>query len=250
MFIAVDQEEMKFIYKHPELSVVMNLMWIEYPRGSTSVDLYAFDLHDSSGLQGFTDMELAILYRNTTGFDHSGLNRNALLQVLFNLAEAIPVKDINPYELEYQADFIKGDDYHNYQFVGGSIRPAKINDLFEVTPLHASSNPGQETKAQNGETPAVLRRTGRDRAGVNRVATSQKPASVLSPSLAPPRRGSAKVIIWEVADAMWAEAGSPTDKETILQLRRNIMLTLEGKGIKKTTSSSQLGNWHKTRAPF
>ena len=49
---------------------------------------------------------------------------------------------------------------------------------------------------------------------------------------------------------MWAEAGSPNNKEEVLTLRKRIMKALEEKGIKRTTSSAQLGNWHKERVPF
>lgn len=62
-----------------------------------------------------------------------------------------------------------------------------------------------------------------------------------------PRTGN-RAIIWEVADRMWGEIGSPLDIPRVLQLRKAIMTELENNhGIKKTTSSTALGEWQKVR---
>lgn len=53
--------------------------------------------------------------------------------------------------------------------------------------------------------------------------------------------------IWAVADQMWQSIGKPTDKATVLTLRKAIMDRLEASGIKRTSSSNELGNWQKTR---
>jgi len=53
--------------------------------------------------------------------------------------------------------------------------------------------------------------------------------------------------IWAVADRMWEEAGRPTDKSKVLALRKQIMDTLEQDGVKRTSSSNELGNWQKAR---
>ena len=250
MYVAVDREEMKFVYKHTDLNVVINLMWIEYPRQNLEAELHAFGLSDAAGLNDFTDLELKMLYRNTTGGDHSDcIARNAMLQIVYDLAEALPANDVNPFEVECQAAAIKEEDLYNYRFAGGSTTPAKVNDLYDIPPLKANSSITSESSARKGETPAVAARRGRDRARANTLATS-KTEPIATSCAAAPKRGSAKVIIWEVADAMWAEAGSPLDKAEVLELRKKIMTALLDKGIQKTTSSSQLGNWHKARAPF
>jgi hypothetical protein len=50
---------------------------------------------------------------------------------------------------------------------------------------------------------------------------------------------------------MWEEDGKPTDKNQVLELRKRIMDKLElDEQIKRASSSSELGQWHKARAPF
>lgn len=53
--------------------------------------------------------------------------------------------------------------------------------------------------------------------------------------------------IWAVADQMWEAVGKPTDKATVLTLRKAIMDRLEASGIKRTSSSNELGSWQKAR---
>lgn len=57
-----------------------------------------------------------------------------------------------------------------------------------------------------------------------------------------------KAVIWAVADAMWEAYGKPMNVERILPLRREMMTELETKhGIKRTSSSTALGEWQKVR---
>lgn len=79
-----------------------------------------------------------------------------------------------------------------------------------------------------------------------KIATWVKPADG---STAPPKERQAGTggQIWKRADELWAAAGSPKDPKVVLKLRKEWMVTLEGEGIKKTTSSSELGQWMKAR---
>ena len=87
----------------------------------------------------------------------------------------------------------------------------------------------------NEETDSVQAGTGRDRPAANTVAPSA------------PRSGN-RATIFEVADRMWNDAGSPKDTSVVLPLRKTIMAELEANnGIKKTTSSTALGEWQKLR---
>lgn len=62
-----------------------------------------------------------------------------------------------------------------------------------------------------------------------------------------PRKAGTRDVIWKRADELWSSAGKPTDVPTVLKLRKEWMNVLEKEGVKKTTSSSELGNWQKDR---
>lgn len=89
------------------------------------------------------------------------------------------------------------------------------------------------------ETEPAQAGTGDDLPAANTVAPAKTPSA--------PRSGN-RVIIFEVADRMWNEAGAPKEASVVLQLRKTIMAELESThGIKKTTSSTALGEWQKLR---
>lgn len=91
----------------------------------------------------------------------------------------------------------------------------------------------------NEEPEPVQAGTGPDRPAASTVAPARIPSA--------PRSGS-RVTIFEVADKMWSEAGAPKDVSTVLALRKTIMAELEqNHGVKKTTSSTALGEWQKVR---
>jgi hypothetical protein len=53
--------------------------------------------------------------------------------------------------------------------------------------------------------------------------------------------------IWRRAEELWAAAGSPKDTALVLKLRRGWMDLMEKEGIKRTTASSEMGQWWKTK---
>lgn len=62
-----------------------------------------------------------------------------------------------------------------------------------------------------------------------------------------PRAAGTRDQIWKRADELWAAAGKPMDAKVVLQLRKEWMNVLEKEGIKRTTCSSEFGNWQKER---
>jgi len=92
------------------------------------------------------------------------------------------------------------------------------------------------------KTEAHSRPTVPDRPAANTVALAK-------PKVAPagPATGN-RLIIWKVADSLWEAAGKPFDIPTVLALRRQIMNVLETEHeVKRTTSSTALGQWQKER---
>ena len=91
----------------------------------------------------------------------------------------------------------------------------------------APAKPAKSSAAQAG--------TGRDRVPVNTVA--------------PARTAGVRGVIWDHADKVWEAAGKPTNKGVVMALRKQMMTELEGMGVKRTSSSNELGNWMKARVP-
>lgn len=246
MYILIDRERMALLHKHSDPNVLANVAWIECHNAPYAI----FPVDDAIGFQTYTDMELKILFRNITGADDHSFSRPQTLQVLFDLCSRIPESDIDPFEVDVQAEFVKEGDERRWLYVKGAKRPAQKPDLFEPECKHALRNTVEEGNAVAGKLPALKRaapapvpRTSPDRP----VAPVQRPAKAAGG----PKRGTAKGIIWQVADAMWEEEGKPTDKNQVLDLRKRIMDKLEtDEQIKRASSSSELGQWHKARAPF
>lgn len=246
MYILIDLERMALLHKHENLFVLADVAWIEAHHRPYTI----FGLDDATGFRQFTDMELRMLYQNITGADYGNrFKRQQLLQVLFDVISRVVPSDIDPIEAEKQAEQVQEDD-QVWIYVRGAKRPAQKPELFEQACKRAKRSEDEERKAIAGELPALTRKvrprspsTGHDRPA---PATQHraKPA-------AGPKRGTAKAIIWSTADKMWEEAGKPTEKGQVLVLRKEVMDVLEkDEAIKRASSSSELGAWHKERAPF
>jgi hypothetical protein len=194
-------------------------------------------------------MELKILYRNITTVEEVTLNRPQILQVLFDLCSRIPESDINAFEVDRQAEYIKEGDERRWLYVKGATRPAQKAELFEPVCRKAKQNEQEELQAKAGKLPALNRakavatpRTGQDRPKVSITQQAKGPSA--------PKRGTAKAIIWATADRLWEKEGKPTGKSEVLALRKRIMDVLEtDEQIKRGSSSSELGQWHKSRIP-
>jgi len=69
----------------------------------------------------------------------------------------------------------------------------------------------------------------------------------VAPTLIPFRVGrNVKSQIHGLANEMWKAAGAPTDVKVLRKLRKVMMDVMEQQGIKRTTASTELGQWQKT----
>ena len=223
MYILIDCEKMRILYKHKKPEVVANLGWIECQNSSYHI----FDIFDTTGLRYFTNMELSLLYKNTTNEKAPKVTRNELLKLLLECAINFNESDVNPFEVDVQASLIGENETEKWKYIKGSNCPATEMGLFKTANLNCgnSKNTGCTTNDRNV-------------GGVKGKPTAIKTTSN-------------KNLIWSIADSMWGEIGKPSEKEKILKLRRGIMDRLENDYLLKRTSvSSELGKWHKERSPF
>lgn len=242
MYILINTDEMTFVEKHESLEVITNLAWLSLR--NTAYDIFPID--DASGFAWYTDLDLKTLYRNTVNLDWPHEKRNALKQVLFDIAQRLSVSVVNPVEVEAQAERIAENDEQLYTYVRGSRYPAPVEVLSGG--LFVKPDQESENAALSGKTPALkpVKKplplpTESDRLVSATPTKGEKQNG--------PKRGTAKAIIWETADRMWEQAGKPTEKSEVLKLRKTIMDELEKEAIKRSSSSSELGVWHKTRIP-
>lgn len=245
MYVLIERDRMVLLHKHNNLFTLADVAWIECQNSAYSI----FGVDDATGLREFTDMELGLLYKNITGVDHS-LKRLQLIQVIYDLIQRVPESDIDPIEADYQCGHVTEGDERKWLYVRGARKPAQKPDLFEPACKRAGRNEEEEQRAKSGKLPALKRKARPRSSGTG----NDRPAPATQHRAKPangPKRGTAKAIIWSVADKMWEDAGKPTAKAEVLTLRKQIMDTLEKEeAIKRASSSSELGVWHKTRAPY
>lgn len=244
MYVSVDKEHLIFLHKHPNGTVVSLLAFIEAPHVAVSV----FPCTEARDFKRFTDLELLKLYQNTTGGANPGFYRPGLEQICLNAVQALPETKAVAWEVDVQSRTIADGDCDRYVYVQGSMKPAPVNELF-APGLRAAVAPElvQAAAALRGRAAGITQAsaagiapTGRDRpVQATRVAAP-------GPVGAAPRGGQREVI-WACADKAWEAAGKPVAVPRVIELRKSMMDTLEAQGIKRTSASSELGNWMKSR---
>lgn len=250
MYVAINRDEMGFLWAHPRYEVLMDMAHLE-----ADCAVHVVSMENPSYYKpfaSFTDLELKLLYENTTGEKYNGFNRTALEQTVWGLANRLDTLDVNPIVLNFQAQKVDEEYAGLYRFVPGAKEPMLVQDgLFGVARKQVSRKLDEEQLAQAGKLypqeaapPPTFAATGPDRPRASTSAAPRAPRPAGSPV---PPRGSTRETIWNKADAMWEEAGKPTSAAVVLALRKRIMDALEQDGVKRTSSSNELGNWQKDR---
>lgn len=238
MFVSLDLDTLHFLHKHHDQFVLNGLSFLEAPHHSISNE----NVDSPHFLLNRTPLELRMLYRNTTGEDITGSDDIVVREML-----AMIVRDHMPPtlalqdEVEAQIKRVEDDLYEGkpWKYALGAKVPAQA---MELVPLHCK--PLDAVDKHKAATAAPTARA-------VRAPTVAAAATVSAPQPAPASKARASSVrpqIWAVADEMWAAAGSPTDVPVVLALRKQMMGVLEEKhGVKKTSSSNELGNWMKAR---
>jgi hypothetical protein len=230
VYILIDRQHLRVCHKHRDHNVVNALAHIELAHCRTSV----FRIDTLCRFPDFTDYELIMLYQQSTGHKFAGFSEFHLRELVLSMVREIPESDVVPSEVLAQAATIPDKDKGFFRYVKGAKVPAALHGLYEPDTLAAT-----HAAALQGI------------AGVKAEPPEPEPtpvaATIRSTAPAAPRGGS-RATIFEVADKMWEAAGSPRDLQTVLALRKQMMTTLEAEhGIKKSTSSTALGDWQKQR---
>lgn len=239
MRIVIDSDKLVFLpIKHPDLYVCANLAWIECYPGQA----YMITGMDETFLFGLTELEKVILYKHTTGETATQFGPR-LQNVLLEIANRIPVREVNEVELDLQAAQVPEIRPERYLYNPGAKSPAIQPELFALEPL-------QYPKASNEKEIAAAPPQVQPSAPIRVPATTPAPGPHAPGTAAhsAPRQANVAALIWAVADQFWESEGKPSDQKILLALRRKIMDDLEQKhGTKRVTSSNELGRWMKTK---
>lgn len=238
MYVLVDRQQMAITHKHRDVQVLRDLSWIECTNAGLIIALGRADVWSRE----FTPAELKKIYNNATGADLQGYG-NVLGHVVNQMALRLPEFECKPEEVAAQRLCVVDGDKSSFQYCPGSMRPTSHYGLFEPDPIKCERNEAEEALAAQSK-PAYTPTTVPSPPSGSPFAGA--PAAPRAPSA--PRAGGNRETIFRVADQMWENAGKPTDIRTVLELRKQIMVELEANhSIKKTTSSTALGDWQKSR---
>lgn len=214
MYVSLDMQNMRIVHKHSSVNAVCGLVHIELP--DVAVNVCPIDMT----VKHKTDLEIKMLFRSCFPGQADHIPVAEMKSKILQFAEEFPVTDLDELEVKRQADSIRDGDKKAYKYVKGSFRASRPAELF-------ADATGDAVRAG-----ATVPASG--------AARPVRPAAA-------PRASGVREKIWAVADRMWEEAGKPTEKSTVLALRKNIMNVLEQDGVKRTSSSNELGNWQKAR---
>ena len=245
-YILIDRHVMAITHKHSDREVLAKLSWIECTNAGVTVPVGG----SVRPLLDFSHSELKLIYKNATGADLKGCGAGAA-QALMDMAKRMPDTVASKDEVLAQAACVMDGDKSVYRYVYGSKKPEELATLFEAPAIKVQRCEAEELKAAQAYTPPAPQpytpAAPAATASANPAAhTSAAPAAQKPPTA--PRTGGTRDTIFKVADQMWEAAGSPSDLPHILSLRKQIMVELEANhDIKKTTSSTALGDWQKQR---
>lgn len=244
-YILIDMEGMKVIAKHPNFAVLSELGVIMCSESQLVMPLEEYSFNE------ITDLEFQLLYINLTGNKLGVIyDTDSARRVLLDYLNTIPETELSAYEVSKQCDWcLENDLQGKCTYVPGSNVPSQEQTLWDGFKVPANTE--RETAIVAGEVRtefAAPVQAAWEASEVDKV-TKRTSTSTTEPGAAP-KAGSVRDTIWTKADELWLAAGSPTDKSSVLKVRKEVMNVLEAEGIKKTSSSNELGKWHLARAPY
>lgn len=235
MNVIIDMTNLRFLAAHPDACALSSLAYVEFSHLAIRIEPTWFVCDE------MTEAELRKLYFNTTG-QWTLLGSEALTNVVIDLAERVPVRDINVNEVHACAQQIKPTEKGRFRYVKGMSNPMKVDELFETEFARVERNSEEAVIAKTGGAARPVRAC----VPLPGAVTTSTPSDRTQRPCAAPRQGSSKEIIHSVATEHWHKNGSPKDIPSILALRKQLMGILETDyNIKKTSSSNELGNWQK-----
>ncbi len=238
MYVSIDMDNLRLLHKGDDHDALSALAWLEC---GTHISVAIERTEREHFLSKMSRLDLCILYKNTTGAGLVSQDSGVLREQLRALVNATPAPPLNREELLAQVAAVD-DRIHageRFSYARGAKVPAQFAELFPLV-----AKPLKDSELLNAE-----RRAGEALVRANDVPPPPPPPPPKS-AVKGPRAVSVRPVIWAHADAGWEAAGKPTDRTTVLALRKGWMKELEEqRGIRATTASNELGAWMKARCP-
>lgn len=131
MYCVIDRDALLFLpIKHQRVDVVCDLVWLQV----TSEAVHIFDIYAPGALTSLTDMELMMLYRNTTGEPKPPRMGQALRNILLEMCDRIEPQVVQAARLAMQADKVTDGDTGKYVYNPDALVPSIKAEGF--TELH------------------------------------------------------------------------------------------------------------------
>jgi hypothetical protein len=237
MRCTIEMNTLRVLHVNYAQSVVDSLARLEAPAKGVPYHVLQENTANSSFLQNLTELELTTLYRNLTDKEiDPAVGKRVMRSAIAHVVNNLPVREALNDELSAQLHYARENPGPVYRYVKGSMLPAIPEaGLWPVKGVHLSQaefDAAQLDAARLSEREATP------------VPTAPKKAPS-RPAVVP--TGGSRPVIWAHADKVWEAAGKPMDQGVVLKLRKQMMIDLEGEGIKKSTSSTALGDWMKAR---
>jgi hypothetical protein len=126
MYICLDLDHMRVLYKHPRAAALSWIALIECP----NVALLTFPISWRKGIEKLEDSDLFLLHTNLFGQAYApGWDfRKKLIAKLFEGFDALLLTDVNEFEASQQSNKIAKGDNVPYKYVKGSYRPQQMPD--------------------------------------------------------------------------------------------------------------------------
>lgn len=241
MYILLNTETFNVEAKHPNFAVLSELGILLCSESQHVMPMTV----DSFVKMG--DVDFQMLYIKLTG-NNKGILRDrvASAKVVMDYLNDCDETMLSAFEVSKQCDYaLENDLQGKCVYVQGWNRPSTDGTITWKHLSRKVNEQREEAIATN-----VVKTEVKDPLQAPFEVKAERVITTVSGEPAAPRDGSNTELIWNKADELWEAAGKPTDKSVVLKLRRDIMIALESLGVKKTTSSTALGKWHLSRAPF
>jgi hypothetical protein len=258
MFVSIDMDALRFLHKHHDHETVSAISWLECGQ-LTSIRIEPY--HDRSMfLRNVSDLDVRMLYRNTTGKDlPKDSDATAARYQLADVVQLMHTTTALTHEVLAQVAAVD-DRLHQgerFKYALGSKVPAQPGELFPLTarPLteqelataHSHSrNPVRGYPARTADQP--LRPWEIDELRANRAAGTAAPQDApeadtpVKPKAGKARAGSVQPVVFAAAKLAWENR---TPQQSWGTIKEDLAAKLIADGYHPTTVRIKLSKWAK-----